>query len=127
MVQFNRLPIQFLVCLLCLNGCSSVSYMNPAFKGKLALDAQDPAAYEIKIDSEGIPIEIPQDGHLEISIPEKKGCTSYFLGIRLSGPRAQNKKSILIIRNEKIVKKMSIAQLRKLPVDASGYRVIRIK
>jgi hypothetical protein len=51
----------------------------------------------------------------------------YFFNIKVGGPESPfDQKVIQVVRGVDIVKKLSLNDLTKLPIDSEGYRLLRI-
>ncbi len=66
------------------------------------------------------------NGCANLDIPRlPRGCDLHLFGlikIRDGGP--ENVAAIHLLRNDQVVRKMSLRKLRKLPVDTDGYFVL---
>jgi hypothetical protein len=108
-------------------GCVAVDApSNPPLQQKVHLITSSPADSKIRvIDSI---FSLDQDGRTEIAIP-RLGMHGqlYLLGIlKVSDHSPYRQKSIEILRGEKVVKRLSIDGLSKLPVDDAGYRIVKL-
>lgn len=115
------------LCILFLNNCYSNTGFSPEYRERFILMVSDLEAYQVTIHLDRGPIQVPLDTPFEIHVPQIKECRSFCLGMPVSGPRFENRNIIVITHKGKEVKKMSLSQLRKLPLDTMGNRVIRMR
>jgi hypothetical protein len=56
-----------------------------------------------------------------------RGCDVYFFNIKVGGAESPfDQKVIQVVQGVDIVKKLSLNDLTKLPIDSEGYRLLRI-
>jgi hypothetical protein len=66
---------------------------------------------------------VSKDGEVLVDVPAlPHGCSLVCLGIRLSDISPRNKQIIDVVRDGRIVRRLSLRQLEQLPSDASGTR-----
>lgn len=121
-----RQALQALFCIVCLSSCYSAHSSNPEYQGTFVLNAMNPEIYAVEIKLDARLVRVPPKGHFEIFIPETKEGRSFVFGMPVSGPKIQNRKSIWIRKSGRVYKKLSLAQLWRLPKDASGHHVIEL-
>ena len=76
---------------------------------------------------ETVKYEVPHDGAVEIGIPAYRSCGVYLFNIvKLRSENEPFKTwNIVLSHQGKVVRKLSLAQLRQLPTDAGGYHLMR--
>ena len=65
---------------------------------------------------------VASDGRVTFDVPQlPRGCATYFLGVKVSDSRSEDVQAIHLLRDGAVVRRLSLAQIDKLPVDAEGY------
>jgi len=102
---------------------------NRPFDERVAIVAAEPSSYQIVIEgSRDETIVVPADGRTVVHFPVlPRECSTFFLGIRVDDRRVEARKIISIVRGGRLVKKLSVNRLRKLPVDSDGYHRVRLR
>ena len=60
--------------------------------------------------------------------PFRRGCTTYLFDvIKLSDLRPEHTRVVEVRREQRVVRKLSLSQIAKLPEDAGGYRIVKVK
>jgi len=118
-----------LLAMLFLTGCVyALRPGNNPSQQKLCLHSASPANYIIRVvDTNDFPVAA--DGRVTINIPTlRRGCDTYLFGfIKLSDGSPEHLKAIHVLRDEKIVRKLSLEKLKKLPTDTEGYHTLDLK
>ena len=102
---------------------------NEPFEERLAIIAPHPGSYEIALDgSEVPPTRVPSDGKTVLHFPVlPRHCSTFFLGIKVKDRSVAHRKLILLLRDGRVVRKLSVDKLRSLPVDPAGYHQLRLR
>jgi hypothetical protein len=112
------------------NGCVlALPGYNDPFNEKLRVVGDAPSQFDVSIEGSDLgQLAVPEDGRLLLEFPVlPRECSTYFLGIRVEDRSVTGRKLIHISRDGRVVKKLSVNKLRKLPVDASGYHLLRMR
>jgi hypothetical protein len=76
------------------------------------------------------PVDYPvaPDGRVEFAVPGfSNGCDVYVFGvIKTRDGAAESARVVEVRRAERVVRRLSLAQIAKLPIDEAGYSVVRI-
>lgn len=72
---------------------------------------------------------VAADGRVTFDVPTlPRGCDTYLFGfLKLSDGSPERVKAIHVLKNEKIVHKLSLQKLENLPVDADGYHILDLR
>ena len=58
----------------------------------------------------------------------QRGCDAYLFGaLKVRDGSPENVRAIHVIKNGKVVRKFSLSELGKLPVDCEGYHVLVLR
>ena len=127
----KKLLLLATTCSILLTGCISFALLarNTPSQQAIRLLATAPENYSIRVDS-GTSSEqaVGRDGRVTVNVPSlPRGCDVYFFNIKVGGAeRPLDQKVIQVVRGVDIVKKLSLNDLTKLPIDSEGYRLLRI-
>jgi len=96
---------------------------------RLSVVASAPEEYSIRVAATlGATFAVPPSGEVLVEIPSlPRTCSQYFLGMRVSNGSPKAKKAVLVSRRGRVVKKLSLNDLDRLPVDATGRRQLRLR
>lgn len=126
---FSFLPL-FLVTLL--TGCAY--HLHPFSTPtvvKIQLQSERPERYVVRVTAKEPSSDYPvtQDGRVTFTVPPfRRGCSTYLFDvIRLSDLRPEHTRVVEVRREQRIVRKLSLSQIEKLPEDESGYRIVKVK
>jgi len=124
--MWRALVILSVVPLLLLTGCVlALRPYNTPSQQKLAIRTPTPTNCVVQVaDARTFPVGA--DGRVTFEVPRlPRGCDTYLFGvIKIGDGSPENVRAIHVWRNGKIVRKLSLAQLGKLPVDAGGYHIL---
>ena len=72
---------------------------------------------------------MPADGRVVVNVPAlERGSATYLFGlVKVKESSPYDVPAIHIRRGEHTIRKLSINDLAKLPVDEQGYRLVRIE
>jgi len=115
-----------------LSGCA---YRLPAYnlpsQQRLIIVARSPERYVVAFRySKSAAAPVATDGRVKIDVPRlPRACSVYlFNQIRISeGFNPMFSKSIYVVDAGNIAAKLSLEEMSKLPVDDSGYHILKIK
>jgi hypothetical protein len=100
---------------------------------KLRLVASSPGSYTIRIvdvTDEHFDTGVQADRRVQFDVPVySRHCTQYLFGvIKIHSPTpVEARRVIRVMKDSKIVCKLSATDIAKLPVDSDGYHVLRIE
>jgi len=115
---------------LALAGCVlALPAYNQPFQEKVAVISPSPEAVQVRIDgSQQESIRVPADGRTIVQIPVlPRECSTYLLVLRIKDRSVEARKLIEFVRDGGVVKKISVNDLRRLPVDPAGYHELKLK
>jgi hypothetical protein len=119
-----------LVGLSCLGACALalLPYNSPS-QQRIVVVAPSPQRYSVRVDVEGSSvIQVPATGRVLVDIPVlPRACSRYFLGIKMSEGAPDRRKVIQLLRENRIVRKLSLDDVSRLPTDASGWREVKLR
>jgi hypothetical protein len=115
-----------------LSGCAyRLPVLNIPSEQRLMIVAKSPERYVVRVnasDSEEFPVG--SDGRVTIDVPRlPRTCSVYlFDRIRISrGVEPSRTKAIELLDNDNIAAKLSLGEIAKLPMDASGYHILELR
>ena len=123
------LIIFFALHLIFLSGCAlALRPYNAPSTQKLCLQTQKPTDYSIRV-ADAVIFPVPRDGRVSFEVPSlQHGCDAYLFGaLKVRDGSPENVRAIHVIKNGKVVRKFSLSELGKLPVDCEGYHVLVLR
>jgi hypothetical protein len=120
----------FLASFLAMGGCAlGLPGYNVPFNERVLVLAESPTAYQIVIDgSKQGAVPIPPDGRVTLQFPVlPRQCSTYFLGFRIKDRSVEARDLVHFIRDGRVVKRLSVNEIRRLPADALGFHKIRLR
>jgi hypothetical protein len=72
---------------------------------------------------------VPRDGQVAFEVPRlPRGCTVYFLGlVKVADHRSEEGRGIQVIRDGRVLRRLSLNQISELPAGPDGTRVLQLK
>ena len=123
-------PAVFILLLsLMSTGCVTRRMGSPATEAKLFLRTPSPERYTIRVGMDATTdYRVSSDGRVAIHIPKLgPGCRSDLFGaIKVYDKSPFTWKAIRIMKNEQVVRGLSLKQFSRLAIDSDGYRTIKI-
>jgi hypothetical protein len=115
------------ICVL-VSGCAiALLESNATSQEKLRIACARPEEFTILV-AEKANYPVPPDGRTTLEIPRlPSGCATYLLGARVAGESIYDAPAIRLKRDGRTVRKLSLDDLAKLPVDEQGFRVLKVK
>jgi hypothetical protein len=115
-----------------LSGCAFVlPVANMPSRQHLMLISRSPERYVARVKaSNGAEFPVASDGRVTIDVPHlPQACSVYlFDRIRISGGvKPLTTKSVQLLDGGKVVARLSLEEIAKLPFDASGYHSLKMK
>jgi len=113
-----------------LSGCAlGLPGYNQPFQEKVVVITPSPEAVQVRIEgSQQESIRVPADGRTIVQIPVvSRECSTYLFGLRIKDRSVEARKLIAFVRDGRVVKKISVNSLRRLPVDPAGYHELKLK
>ncbi len=118
-----------LVACAALCGCvHALKPYNQPSEEKLRIQTTNPQELVVQIDERaGTPV--PADGRVVVNVPAlERGCATYLFGVvKVKESSPYDVPAIQVRRGEHTIRKLSINELAKLPVDEQGYRLVRVE
>jgi hypothetical protein len=113
------------------SGCAyRLPVSNVPSKQRLMIVAKSPERYMVRVDASGTgEFPVASDGRVTIDVPRlPRACSVYlFDRIKISGGvKPLTSKSIHLLDRGNLAAKLSLADIAKLPSDASGYHLLKI-
>ena len=111
--------------------CGCVHALHPynePSQQKLHLESSKPQDYSIRV-GDGVDIAVPTDGRVVVYIPRlERGCATYLFGIvKVRDSSSYDIPAIQVRRGDRTVRKLSLNDLAKAPVDGNGYHILKIE
>ena len=94
----------------------------------LHIEAAEPAVYAIRI-GEAQPQPVHPDGRVAFEVPRlQSGCAVYAFGlVKVDDHRSEDVAAIQVLREGRVVRRLSLNQISKLPTDAEGSPLLKMK
>lgn len=112
-----------------LSGCvTALRPANQPSQQKLRVEASTPQEYMIRV-AEKTDYTVPADGRVIVDVPHlERGCAMYLFGaVKVKDHSPYDVPAIHIKRGNHTIRKLSLNDLAKLPVDDEGYRLVKLK
>ena len=113
----------FLICcILALTGCVYALHpQNARSDQTLRIQASTPERYTVRVN-DGQDYPVSADGRATFEVPPlPRGCAAYLFGlVKVSDSRSEDVRAIHVLRGSQVVRKLSLNQIARLPVDTKG-------
>ena len=113
---------------LCLSGCVHAlhAYNTPGQEKLHVVSARD-GQYAVRIKDHAETM-VPPDGRVLVDVPTlPRGCSVYLFGfIKVSDGSPERVRAIQVLRDGKVVRRLSLQTIHDLPLDSDGYRVVTL-
>lgn len=125
-MRILRMACLFMVVVL--SGCVYAMHMAEASqKQVLRVETATPERYAVRVGGAST-YAVNPDGLVTFEIPERpKGCMVFVFGLKVADERPQSDRTISLMRDGRIAKKLSLEQFSKLPRDDAGVPVLQLK
>lgn len=115
-----------------MSGCAyRLPVYNVPSQQRLMIVSRSPEHYVARVEASDTPdFPVASDGRVVIDVPRlPRVCSVYLFDlIRIrSGVEPLTTKSVQLIDSGKVATKLSLAEIAKLPTDASGYHIVNMK
>ncbi len=126
-----RHAIPFLAIWLALlaSGCVYALHMSSdPTKVKLRVQSSQPQQHTVRVAlDEPVDYPVAADGRVEFVVPRfSHGCDVYVLGfIKARDGSAENVRVVDVRRGKRVLRKLSLTQIAKLPKDDTGCSLVR--
>ena len=100
---------------------------NPTSEEKLRIDSQTPQKYSIQV-TDGPDSPVGVDGRVVLEIPHiKRTSAVYLLGlVPVYQTSPYETAAIYVKKGDHTVRKFSPTDLKKLPLDDQGFRIVKV-
>ena len=117
-----------LSCCVLVSGCAKALLIsNPPSQEKLRVVSANAEKYTITVGEKSV-YPVPPDGRVTMEIPRlPSGDATYLVGVKVASASSYDVPAIHLNKDGQTVRKMSLNDLAKLPVDEQGYRVLKVK
>jgi hypothetical protein len=114
------------------SGCAyRLPVSNLPSQQRLMIVARSPERYVVHVKaSDTAEFPVSRDGRVTIDVPRLPRASSVYLFnlIRINGGvKPLTSKSVQLLDSGYIATKLSLAEIEKLPSDASGYHILKMK
>jgi hypothetical protein len=113
---------------LSLSGCvQALHAYNTPGQEKLHVVIARSGQYAVRIQDHTESV-VPPDGRVLVDVPAlPRGCSVYLFGcIKLRDGSPERVRAIQVLRDGKVVRRLSLRTLHDLPIDSDGYRVVKL-
>lgn len=112
-----------------LTGCVHADgpYSRP-LQQKLRLQSEAPQTYAVQV-ADGVAVPVSADGRVVVEIPRLQRCrTAYLFGIvKVREDFPEDAVALVVKKEGRIVKKLSLNELKALPTDDEGYKLLKVE
>jgi hypothetical protein len=125
----SGLPLAALLIGASVTGCVyALRPSNLASQQKLRLETAAPQQYSVQV-ADKVEERVPPDGRIVVAVPPlERGCATYLFGlVKIKDQSPENVRAIVVKDGDRVVKKLSLNDIAKLPTDGNGYHVVRFK
>ena len=116
-----------LSALLC--GCvNALRPYNQPSQQKVRVQSPTPLRYTVRVaDKTNYPVA--PDGRVTLDVPRlERGCATYLFGVvKVNDGSPYDVPAIHLNRDGRTIRKLSLNDLAKLPVDEQGYRLVKVE
>jgi hypothetical protein len=129
MTERLLIPSTLLAALMAGSCALALPGYNEPFEERIAVLSADPTDYTIMIEGSDQPAAaVPADGRVVLAFPVlPRHCSTYLLGVRLVDRSVEARDLVHFVREGRVVKRMSVNQLRRRPVDSLGFHKVDLK
>lgn len=124
-----RARILLLIMGVVLCGCvHALRPYNQPSEQKLRIQSPTPQEFVIRV-GEQMSTPVPADGRVTIMVPAlERGCATYLFGVlKIKDSSPCDVRAIHVNKGQRTIQKLSLNELAKLPVDESGYRLVKVE
>ena len=122
------LPSVAMIALTCSGCVYALNKYNQPYDTAIRIQSQDPEQYMVHVDADGGSIQTNANGTISVHVPRlPRACDVIFLGVPLTSRNGVDRDVIHVRKGTKLVKKLSINDLRNLPQDAEGVGLVKMK
>jgi hypothetical protein len=128
LVRRTTLLASLMVVCIALMGCVHADgpYNQPS-QEKLRLKSLAPQTYTVQVANEP-EFTVGADGRVVVDIPRlERGHKTYLLGSKVGESSAEDVTAVCVKKAGRTIRKLSINDLKKLPTDSEGYRVLKVE
>jgi hypothetical protein len=95
---------------------------------KLQIISPEPNQYSIRVADE-TDYQVPSDGRVIVDVPRlQRGCATYLFGmVKVKDSSSEGITAIHLKKDSRIIRKLSLNDIVKLPVDHEGYYLLKVK
>lgn len=117
-----------LSCCVLVSGCAKALLIsNTPSQEKLRVLSANAEKYTITVAEKTV-YPVPRDGRVSMEIPRlPSGDATYVLGVKMASASSYDVPAIHLKRDGRTVRKISLNDVAKLPVDDQGYRVLKVE
>lgn len=114
-----------------MSGCAyRLPVSNLPSQQRLTIVARSPERYAVRVNaSDNAEFPVASDGRVAVDVPRlPRACSVYlFDWIRISGGvNPLSAKAVQLVEGGNIAAKLSLAEIARLPSDASGYHIFKM-
>src|SRR5438874_1896203 len=112
-----------------LSGCVyALRVASPPADVKLRLQSPHPKQHSLRVTlTQQADYQVASDGRVEFTVPSfRNGCDVYFFGVKTRDGSAESVRVIEVSNQERVVRKLSLAGVARLPRDEAGYRIVKV-
>jgi hypothetical protein len=129
----RHLCMAVIVCVLSLgwDGCAYVLYVpTPPSQERVKIIGKSPDRYVVHLDvGQILDYQVPPDGRVTVAVPAfSPSCGIYLFNLVKvgGGDDPLGTWNVTVSYGGNTLRKLSVKQMRKLPTDVDGYRLLRV-
>ena len=109
------------------SSCVCIDRYRPSQTMQLRLDTSSPTDYTLTSSHAKVRTD-PDNHHFLLDLPNiRYGYMLAFLIIPIGNSAPEKHEDVLVMRDNEVVRQISIARIRRLPVDPDGTHILKIK
>jgi hypothetical protein len=130
--MIRHLSILTLFLVMMLTGCaySLHPYTRPT-DVKLRVQSARPGSYVVRVTATepASDYSVMPEGRVAFTVPSfRRGCSTYLFDVvKIGDATPERIRVIEVRRGQRVVRKLSLSQIAKLPEDEAGYRIVKFE
>ena len=127
MIILLRMLVSVLLLLLSMGCTYALQAYNRPGPEKLQIITTRTGQHVVRIENRG-DTPVGADGRVVVDVPTlPRGCSPYLFGvIKIGDGSPEGLSAIHVLRDGKVVRKLSLKEIHALPMDDDGYRIVKL-
>jgi hypothetical protein len=101
---------------------------NPTSQQTLQIQAPKPERYAVRV-ADAQAQQVPSNGRVSFEVPPlQSGCAVYLCGlVKIADHQSEDVRAIRVLEDGRVVRRLSLNQISKLPSGPEGSRILKVK